>query len=398
MKIWLVSEFFYPEEVSTGYLMTKIAEELAAADEVHVICGPSAHQSHILNASYSINESITIHRVSIPQLGKKKIFSRILRMLFLTLAMGFKLATNVRKGDKVVIVTNPPSLLVIVSFLKKIIRFRYFIIVHDVFPENLVPAGILKTKTFLYHILCRVFNFSYNEADKLIVLGIDMRNLLATKLKKNIPIEVIQNWADSDYIYPIPGFDRNAYYGNDFSGKMIFQFAGNIGRAQGLEDFFSIIEKVNNPELFFIFIGDGALKKKLEMIQQKKDIKNILFLNPKARSEQLFFLNACDIGLVTLSPGMYGLGVPSKTYNIMAAGKPIFFIGDEGTELGNYIKEGDAGWEFNWGTTEKCINFLNNLSQSDSLIIKEKGCNAKKLIINSFTRTKILSKFKAALS
>lgn len=47
------------------------------------------------------------------------------------------------------------------------------------------------------------------------------------------------------------------------------------------------------------------------------------------RSQQNDFLNACDIGIVTLNDGMYGLGVPSKSYNIWAAGKPILYIGDD---------------------------------------------------------------------
>ena len=55
-------------------------------------------------------------------------------------------------------------------------------------------------------------------------------------------------------------------------------------------------------------------------------------------------LNACDVGIVTLSDGMYGLGVPSKSYNIMASGKPILIIADENSEISRCVKEYGIGW------------------------------------------------------
>ena len=41
---------------------------------------------------------------------------------------------------------------------------------------------------------------------------------------------------------------------------------------------------------------------------------------------------------------MYGLGVPSKSYNIMASGKPMLFIGDRQSEIALCIEEYSLGW------------------------------------------------------
>lgn len=76
-------------------------------------------------------------------------------------------------------------------------------------------------------------------------------------------------------------------------------------------------------------MGDGALKDKLIKYVEEIGLTNkINFFGNYSREEQNKILNYTDIALVTLSKGMYGLGVPSKTYNILAAGKPILFIGD----------------------------------------------------------------------
>ena len=55
-------------------------------------------------------------------------------------------------------------------------------------------------------------------------------------------------------------------------------------------------------------------------------------------------MNACDVGIVTLSEGMFGLGVPSKSYNIMAVNKPILIVADESSEISQCVKEHNIGW------------------------------------------------------
>ncbi|MEO7659227.1 MAG: glycosyltransferase WbuB, partial [Pyrinomonadaceae bacterium] len=59
---------------------------------------------------------------------------------------------------------------------------------------------------------------------------------------------------------------------------------------------------------------------------------------------QIIFLNACDVGLVALVKGMLGTAMPSRTYNIMAAGKPILALAEKGSELEKVISEEGIGW------------------------------------------------------
>lgn len=397
MKTWIVSELFYPEEVSTGYILTKIAEKLNEEVEVNVICGPSVNKSEVFKASYEISSSIRIYRVNIPKLDMNKIVSRVARMLILTCKMGFKVIRKVKKNDRVIIVTNPPSLLVFISILRIFRKFEYIILVHDVFPENLIPAGILTKGSFFYKLLLKIFTFSYNKASKVIAPGNDMRELIASKISNNIETGTIANWADVEDIYPLEDFDMNSYYELDLRGKVVLQFAGNIGRVQGLEDFFELMTIVVNTDIVIIIIGEGALKNTLVRLKQAKGLDNIFFYKAKARSEQLYFLNACHLGLITLSDGMYGLGAPSKTFNILAAGKPILFIGDKGAEVSNYISEGDLGWAFTWNEKDKIIAFLNSLSFHSLDTLQRKGKNARKLVETKYTRENILMQYKKEL-
>ena len=73
-RLWIVSEFFYPDETATAYILTNIANALSEKYEVHVICGPKS--SRIASVSH-LKESIKIHRVRSFNLSKDKLFTRI---------------------------------------------------------------------------------------------------------------------------------------------------------------------------------------------------------------------------------------------------------------------------------------------------------------------------------
>jgi glycosyltransferase involved in cell wall biosynthesis len=393
MRYWIVTELFYPEEVSTGYIMTKIAEGLSSRVSVGVICGPSGYQSKVLKANYEINPKILVKRVSVPSFDKNKIVLRVIGFLILTLGFFFKILFNVSKKDKLILVTNPPSLLPVISFLKLIKGFKYTIIVHDVFPENAIAGGLLNKHGKTYKIILSIINWSYKKADDLIVVGRDMRDLFEIKTQMNKPINVITNWADHEMVYPLEDFDLKGYYSLQIEKEIIIQFAGNIGRVQGLDMVFNTIEHLQNENLHFIFIGSGALKDSLIKKSESMTFRKIHFLPPKSRIDQQLFLNACHIGLVTLSPGMYGLGVPSKVYNIMAAGKPILYIGDKNSEIYLYIIDHEIGWAFTWDEQKRLNQFLSKLNYSMLGEIISKGSKARKLVENKFTKDFIIEEY-----
>lgn len=399
MRFWVVSELFYPEEVSTGYVMTKIAEKISEHSEVGVICGPVGYQAAALRSSQPISEHIQIKRVNIPRLNKNRILFRIISFFILSIGIFWKVMIHVKKEDRVILVTNPPILLPFISFLRRIKGFSFVILLHDVFPENAVAGNLIKKESFLYRIFLKIFSKAYHQADKLIVVGKDMKDLISKKLKKEIPIDIITNWADHEHVVALNNENFHAYYGlpKQTDERVFIQFAGNIGRVQGLEMFFDIVKKIKRKTFNLIIIGDGAIKPILKTTTAQYDLDNVHFFDSKSRSEQCAFLNNMDIGLVTLSPGMYGLGVPSKVYNIFAAGKPVLFIGDKGAEIAEYIELYNVGWAFDWKQGEQILSFLETIDSVSKEEIKLKGKNARLLVEHKFNQQVILSAYEQAI-
>jgi glycosyltransferase involved in cell wall biosynthesis len=388
---WIASQLFYPNETSTAFVMTKIAEYILDIGTVNVICGASSYQSDALNNATGIDDRIIIHRIN-TYVNKNNYFLRLFGSIILSFKISWKILKYVKKDDKLILVTNPPMLVLFASAVKRFKKFKMFILIHDVFPENLSVTGAIKKTSLSYKILVKMFNSAYNQADHLIACGVDMRNIFLKKIKTT-PVSVVTNWADHLEIFHNADTNISSYYNLDLKDKIVIQFAGNIGRVQGLDRFIELFVQLKNPTLFLIILGDGAFKEKVVALKEKFEGKNILFLPSKPRCEQNDFLNACDIGLVTLSEGMYGLGVPSKVYNIFSVGKPVLYIGDFGSEIYNYINEYNIGWAFTWDQTEEIEVFLESLDSSKRPIIEAKGKAARQVVNEKFTKDYVLDQY-----
>lgn len=393
-RILIVTELFYPDETSTSYILTRIANALSNKYEVLVICGSDSYSiSERRNIDlFDLNKSIKIKRVCSVNLDKNKILSRLIRFIIISISLFFLLLKNLKKGDIILTVTNPAPLLLLISLIKTS-RNSLYILVHDVFPENMIPAKIFSSsKSFIFRLIQKIFNKAYKKADLLIVLGRDMKDVMMAKLgknEKNTRVEIVENWADTKHICvgckSEPNFIENP--------KIDIQYAGNIGRVQGLTTLLEILKDVSNPELRFSFWGDGALKEEMKKKVIQNNINNVYFYPSYKREEQNRVLNNCDLAVVTLAEGMYGLGVPSKSYNIMAAGKPILFIGNINSEIALMIKDFEIGYCFDSKDVRGISNFFSHLTSSRISELKYMGKKARIIAETKYSEEVILKKF-----
>ncbi len=395
-KIWIITQLFYPEQTSTAYTMTRIAETLCDKNNVNVICSSSNYQSSNLRTNKSLNNKINIVRIYTPAFNKNNIFLRILSFGYFSISVLFKILLKIKNGDTIILVTNPPTILVVTAIIKKIKNFKLVVILHDIFPENAAISGIINKKSIIYKLSLKAMNFGYSKGDKLIACGSDMAQHFINKGIDSSKISVIPNWADEDLFETNFIVNRNEYFGLDLENKIVIEFAGNVGRVQGLERFLKIFKSTTNQKLILVIIGDGAIKKNLQDYVTKYNISNVFFTSSKPREEQKYFLNSCDIGLVTLTEGMTGLGVPSKIYNLMASSKPILYIGDTNSEISKYIKFNKIGWSFTWDKENEISEFLNNINNPKDFI--DYGICARNFAINNFTEERILRIYKEHLS
>ncbi len=399
-NLWIATELFYPEETSTSFILTNIANKLSGKYNVKVVCGEPVYDKNTKSESFFLEENVFVHRIKGFAGNKNSLFSRSFRFIFLSISIFFYLFKNVKKGEKVFIVTNPAPLILLMLILKKLKNVELIVLVHDVFPENTIPAGIIKSEnSILYKTLRNVFDKAYSQADRLIVLGRDMKIKVEDKIKKSRVkpvIKIIENWGDTENIRPLSK-DQVFEAGSPLKDKIVFQYAGNIGRVQGLIELLEIIEKVTNNKLAFYFVGEGAVKQKMIDYVETKNIKNVYFGDSYSREEQVTVLNKADIAFVSLAEGMFGLGVPSKTYNILSAGKPVLYLGERNSEIDLLVREKNIGYSFQQHQKDELLHFFNSFDDHSVFDLSIKKENARNAAEQEFSEEIILNKFYQAI-
>ena len=388
-RLWIITELFYPEETATAYILTKIANHLAGSLDVNVVCGPAAYEGgNRQGSSEGLDKRVNVHRVSDTKLSKNGLLTRVLRFVSLTWKLTKALKKSINEGDEILVVTNPAPILLSAALLKRKRGNKLHLLVHDVFPENTIPAGIIKSSNSLfYRVLKSRFDKAYAAADTLIVLGRDMQDVVSRKVKSQGGegnVSIIENWADIEGV-------KMQFRQNE--GKIELQYAGNIGRVQGLVEFLQCVKMASNNSLHVSFYGDGAVKPDLIDYVDKNQMNNFSFWGSYKRDEQNKILNSCDLAIITLAKGMYGLGVPSKTYNILAAGKPIMFIGDVNSEVALMVKEHGIGYVFPPENQQEIKDFLAGLSLEHRPVLQEMGLKARNLAEISYSESAMLDKY-----
>lgn len=387
--LWIISELFPPEETSTGYIMGEIANAMTMKYNVKVICGPEVYdeKKRVVSGNCSvIDKSIQLYRVPAVKEDKNSKLSRIKKFLLMSWQLYKVAKKEIKREDTVLMVSNPFPLIVMMGHLRKHGDFKLTMLVHDIYPEGLFTDMTLPS--IAYKITEKIFNKAYSRVDTFISIGRDMNDILERKCygQKHQPkIVNIENWGDVDGIIPKARIS---------DGFIKIQYAGNIGNAQGLDEMVEIIHEANNPFVKFGIWGTGSAEERIKRKVENLNLQEkVAFYGPYTRSQQIEVLNDSDISLVTLVKGMYGLGVPSKTYNILAAGKPILYVGEHGTEIWRTVEENQIGYCFEPDDRSGIVGLIKSLSAKNISQLIEMGKKARMVAEHNYSKNAILKKF-----
>src|SRR4030095_1110496 len=138
-RLWVVTELYYPEETSTGYYLTRIAEGLAVDFDVKALCGqPNYSARGTVAPKREVHNGVEIFRAAGTTLDKNVIVFRLMNMFTLGISIFLKALRNFRRGDKVLVVTTPPSMPFVVALAALAKGSSYTLLIHDNYPEILI--------------------------------------------------------------------------------------------------------------------------------------------------------------------------------------------------------------------------------------------------------------------
>ena len=379
--------------------MTCLAEHFATFWPVNVICGQPKYSARGTGVPKSnIRHGVQIERALDLALDKNVLLFRILNMLFLSVSMFLRMVKGIRPGDIAFVVTSPPLMPILALVACRIRKTRLIIRVDDVYPEAMIASGVLPKLSFMSKMMVELNGWIFRNSDRVVVLGRDMERLVRSRVRGDKQhIHVIRNWADLETVKPSQVKPNPLLHELGIEDKDVIQCAGNMGRVQAIETMFRAAELLRDEERFhFLFIGNGAKKKWMEREVLDKALKNVTLLNFRARSEQNVFLNACSISMASLIGGMAGVGVPSRMYNAMAAGRPLIAVADGDSELSMVIEEEGIGWVVPPNDPVKLAAVIRE-AFSDRSKLADMGRSARRIAEQKYAPAIILAEYRSLI-
>jgi glycosyltransferase involved in cell wall biosynthesis len=231
---------------------------------------------------------------------------------------------------------------------------------------------------------------------QIVVLGRDMAEVIRAKIRPaERDIFLIPNWADVDMVNPLERAENPFALEQGLIDKFVVQFSGNIGRTHNIELLLETARLLEHrDDVVFLFVGYGG-KTGLIDNAKRSGSKNIMFAPRQPRERLGPMLATSDLTVISFVPGMRGLSVPSRMYNVMAAGAAVLAVADPASELALTVQEAGAGWVMPEANPTALAALLEKLAADPSRReTRARGACGRHAVTTSFTLPIVLDQYR----
>lgn len=392
MRILEYKMYYEPEAAASMYLDVNTAEDFAAYGFDVELFTPTptrgVTKEQIKNAKRKekkINDRLVIHRYHMYQEGHN-IIQRALRYLLCSVVQLWK-GITAKDIDVIFAGSTPPVQGAICGIIKKIRKVPFVYNLQDVFPDSMVEAGLTHEGSFIWKIGRKIEDFSYKNADKIIVISENCKSNLINKGVNADKLELIYNWVNENDIVPIDRGDNKLFseLGLD-ANKFYIVYAGNLGHAQDIDVILNAAELLKeNEDIQFLIFGKGAQEDEYKSTVAAKELDNVRFypLQPYERISEVYSIG--DACVVSCKAGFSRSAMPSKTWSIMSCGRPVLACFDRNSSLEHIVCNNGVGLFAGAGEAKKLADNV-CVMYEDRDMCKKMGTKARQFILDNLTR------------
>jgi glycosyltransferase involved in cell wall biosynthesis len=397
-RVLFLNRSYWPDAEATGQLLTELCEDLAAQFEVTVIAGQpnqNPHQLAFRQRGVERHQGVEIRRVGHFRFRKSAFGGRMLNLLSYCVTAGWA-ALWTPRVDVIVAETDPFLLPLLADALRGWHRCRVVMYLQDIYPDVAVALGKVSPGRLTQTLRNTLFA-TYRRADRVIVLGEDMKSLLVSSGVPGERIACLPNWADTSQILPVKA--HNAFREREgLAGRFVVMHSGNMGLTQRLEHILEAAARLRHRgDILFLFVGDGAAKSGLQQLAESRGLANVRFLPYQPKSELASSLSAADLHLVSTDPRINGCLLPSKLYGILAVGTPVLVVAAPGSELCRLVEQHAVGLTAHPNDAAELAAKI-EWSADHRPELTAMGSRARSLAVERFDRRHVTSRFATLLT
>jgi colanic acid biosynthesis glycosyl transferase WcaI len=337
VRILFVNQYFPPDAASSAHILGELAEDLAARHEVRVLAGRPSYSAH---ATDFRPRGVDVVRVRSTAFDRTSFAGRLVNYATFCLGAAVRVCALPRP-DLVAVMTDPPVVGLIGLIASRRYRRPLVQISHDLYPDIALALGRVRSP-LIERAWQRMNRRVRSSAASIVVVGRDMRDRLVAQSVDPAKIEVIPTWASPQPLDPEARAALRRRMG--WQDRFVVMHAGNAGLAQNLDVVLDAGRRLRGTRgVLLVILGDGAAKPRLERVAARDGLDNVVFLRHRPKAQAQALMEAADVHVVSLVPGLWGCATPSKTYAIMAAARPFIAVVDAGSEPARIVEEFDCG-------------------------------------------------------
>ncbi len=389
MKAIFPCSYYLPETAASLYITDNIVHACADNNIEVDLYTPTPTRSVPEGAKWKreerqVNGLLRIHRFHLYGEGKNPLLRTLRYLLGEFILLHYCMW---KRYDVAFIDSTPPIQGLKMPLIKWLKRMPTIYNVQDVFPDSLVGTGLTKKGSLIWKIGCIVEKITYKYSDKIIVISEDFKKNLLAKGVPEDKIVVIYNWVDQNKVVDVLREENKLFdaYGLDRS-KFYITYNGNIGLTQNMDMLLGVAQELQEEykDIHFVLVGNGAYldEVKRKVTEQQLDNVHLLPFQPYEDISHVFSLG--DASLVISKPGVGANSVPSKTWSIMSASRPVLANFDE-NELKTIIENNHCGIFTKAGDKDAFKESILTLYNHHELC-QEYGRNGRKFVMDNLTR------------
>lgn len=401
MKVLQLTGYFLPEKAASIYLVENRLEAFAKEgfDMVIHASRPTRGLSDEEYAEYKNRKEemmydgkLRVHRFPMYREGKNPVL-RAMRYSFNWIIQLWYGLTE-KNVDCVYLESTPPIQGLLGSLLKIFRKIPFVYCLQDIFPDSLAGTSLAKKGGLLWKIGRVIEDFTYKHADKIIVISEDFKKNIMAKGVPEDKIVVVYNWVDQNAVVDIPREKNKLFdkYQLDRS-KFYIEYSGNIGLTQNMDMLLEVMKelKTTHPDIGLVLVGEGAYKAQVEEIVKRDNLTNVTMIPFQPYEDISHVFSLGDAGLVISKPGVGANSVPSKTWSIMSASRPVLANFDE-NELKDILAGNECGIFTKAGDKEAFKQSIIKLYENRDLC-KKYGTNGRQFVMDNLTREVGIQKY-----
>ncbi len=398
MRVLILNQCFYPDVVATAQHGWDLARHLRSkGHEVTAIASRSIYGAK--GATLARNETVDgvrIVRVGASIFGKSSIVARIFDFAFFYV-LAVWTAITLPKHDVCVCFTTPPFIAVVGWILRLTRGTRYVYWVMDLYPDLPVACGVMRERSLATRFFERLNRFCLRRANRVVVLGRCMEQRVLDKGVSASNIVRINVWSDQEEIRPVTPEANQFRREWGVGSRLLVMYSGNFGIGHDVETIADgVIRLRDDPRILFAFVGGGKRKSELISLLAAAGVSNFIEgpYQPRERLDEL--LSAADVHIASLKNGVEGIMVPSKLYGVLAASRPIIFIGARTGEVARVIEEERCGVVIACGDGSAFASAVTNFA-ADRAETERSGARGRAALTSTWGASHALAKWTTLL-